>query len=152
MKFDIQLIVAKVIAAESGQRGALSTGEALIAALVLDRPDWLEDMGYTIAQAIDRIGPDWAAAIPRIVHALAMQQAELSSRFTYEILPNPEHEGGGYRLRLLDSGQEVGSGLFPERGQSAAYIHTNTAYAETVAAAHAWLDTHITPTQTLPRL
>ncbi|MEA9489845.1 hypothetical protein [Xanthomonas campestris] len=42
-------------AARLGEPGPLSTGEALTAALVLNRHDWLADMGYTVAQALDRI-------------------------------------------------------------------------------------------------
>lgn len=35
--------------------GPLSTGEAVTAALVLNRPDWLKKMGYTIAEAVRRV-------------------------------------------------------------------------------------------------
>ncbi|MCC4607289.1 hypothetical protein LL967_05265 [Xanthomonas campestris pv. zinniae] len=42
-------------AARLGEPGPLSTGETLTAALVLNRHDWLAEMGYTIAQALDRI-------------------------------------------------------------------------------------------------
>lgn len=35
--------------------GYLSTGEALTAALVLNRADWLRKMDYTMAEAIQRI-------------------------------------------------------------------------------------------------
>ena len=45
-------------AARMGNPGPLSTGEALTAALVLNRADWLADMDYTIAQALDRIDSD----------------------------------------------------------------------------------------------
>ncbi|PPT52397.1 hypothetical protein [Xanthomonas arboricola] len=45
-------------AARLGEPGPLSTGEALTAALVLNRHDWLADMGYTVAQALDRIDAD----------------------------------------------------------------------------------------------
>ena len=45
-------------AARLGEPGPLSTGEALTAALVLNRHDWLADMGYTVAQALDRIDTD----------------------------------------------------------------------------------------------
>ena len=45
-------------AARLGEPGPLSTGEALTAALVLKRHDWLADMGYTVAQALDRIDSD----------------------------------------------------------------------------------------------
>ncbi|MEP9609046.1 hypothetical protein [Xanthomonas perforans] len=47
-------------AARFGEPGPLSTGEALTAALVLNRHDWLAEMGYTIAQALDRIDSDTA--------------------------------------------------------------------------------------------
>ncbi|CAD0337984.1 hypothetical protein [Xanthomonas hortorum] len=45
-------------AARMGGPGPLSTGEALTAALVLNRHDWLAEMDYTIAEALDRIDTD----------------------------------------------------------------------------------------------
>jgi hypothetical protein len=57
-------ILAKTRDAAAHGPGALSTGEALAAALVLNRPDWLIAMKYTLAEAIGRIGPEWAALIP----------------------------------------------------------------------------------------
>ncbi|CAD0325737.1 MULTISPECIES: hypothetical protein [Xanthomonas] len=45
-------------AARMGEPGPLSTGEALTAALVLNRADWLAEMDYTIAEALDRIDSD----------------------------------------------------------------------------------------------
>jgi len=51
-------------------RGCQSTSQALGTALVLNRSDWLAEMRYTIAQALDRIGPDWATAIPAVERAL----------------------------------------------------------------------------------
>ncbi|MGQ5246745.1 hypothetical protein ACULL3_00860 [Xanthomonas arboricola pv. corylina] len=47
-------------AARIGGPGPLSTGEALTAALVLNRADWLAEMDYTIAEALDRIDSDTA--------------------------------------------------------------------------------------------
>lgn len=47
-----------------------STGEKLAVALVLNRADWLKRMNYTIAEAIDRVGPVWMALIPRAEKAL----------------------------------------------------------------------------------
>jgi hypothetical protein len=44
---------------EADGPGALSTGEALAAAVVLNRPEWLARMNYTLAEAFDRIGPEW---------------------------------------------------------------------------------------------
>lgn len=51
-------------ALETGSTGYMSTGEALAVALVLNRIDWLSDMGYTIAQALGRIDDDWIQAVP----------------------------------------------------------------------------------------
>ncbi|MFA8630567.1 hypothetical protein QT937_017395 [Xanthomonas campestris pv. campestris] len=45
-------------AARMGGPGPLSTGEALTAALVLNRHDWLAEMDYTIAEALERIDTD----------------------------------------------------------------------------------------------
>ena len=45
-------------ATRMGGPGPLSTGEALTAALVLNRHDWLDEMDYTIAEALDRIDTD----------------------------------------------------------------------------------------------
>ena len=42
----------------------LSTGERLVVALILNRPDWLAQMDYTIAEAIERVGPEWVRMIP----------------------------------------------------------------------------------------
>lgn len=57
MRFDDVLSVSRW-AAKIGGPGPLSTGEALTAALVLNRADWLKDMGYTIAEALARIDDD----------------------------------------------------------------------------------------------
>lgn len=57
-------IVDKARAAAAGDYGVLSSGEKLAAALVLNRADWLQLEGYTIAEAIDRLGPQWVAALP----------------------------------------------------------------------------------------
>ena len=52
-------LMRNVRLAAKGKIGVLSTGEALAAALVLNRPDWLSDRGYTIAEALDRIDEPW---------------------------------------------------------------------------------------------
>jgi hypothetical protein len=78
---DLEHILAKTrAAAEIGRPGPLSTGEALMAALVLNRPDWLIAMEYTIAEAIERIGPEWARLIP----AAAKQFKQESKVAEYE--------------------------------------------------------------------
>ncbi len=45
---------------------AMSLGEALIAALVLNRSDWLRERDYSIVEALDRIGPLWTARLPEV--------------------------------------------------------------------------------------
>lgn len=61
---DLKHILAKARDAAAGGVNAMSTGEALASALVLNRPDWLAAMNYTIAEAIDRVGPEWSRLIP----------------------------------------------------------------------------------------
>lgn len=39
--------------------GYLSTGEKLYVYLAANRMDLLQDVGYTIAEALERIGSDW---------------------------------------------------------------------------------------------
>jgi len=51
-----------------------STGEKVAVALVLDRADWLQDMGYTLAQAIDRTGQEWLALVPLAARTLAEEK------------------------------------------------------------------------------
>jgi len=47
-----------------------STGEKVAVALVLNRADWLAEMEYTLAEAIDRSGQEWVSAIPQIAQLL----------------------------------------------------------------------------------
>ena len=52
-----------------------STGEKVAVALVLNRADWLEEFGYTIAEAIERAGQEWVAIIPQIARQLTEEEA-----------------------------------------------------------------------------
>ncbi len=72
---DLKHILGKARDAAEGGINTMSTGEALASALVLNRPDWLAAMNYTIAEAIDRIGPEWARLIP-----VAARQFECDSQ------------------------------------------------------------------------
>lgn len=63
---DFAHMLGKARDAAAGGINAMSTGEAVAAALVLNRPDWLAAQGYTIAEAIDRIGPEWANLVPAV--------------------------------------------------------------------------------------
>jgi hypothetical protein len=46
---------------EVGELGPWSTGEKIAVCIVLNRGDWLTRIGYTMLEAIDRLGPDWLA-------------------------------------------------------------------------------------------
>ena len=91
MSFDE--IVAKCQAARDGHFGALSTGEKLMAALVLDRPDWLQNAGFTIPQALHRIGPEWSALVPKVAIALGETEAmPLAEQLVFSLSTN-RHDG-----------------------------------------------------------
>ena len=53
----------------------MSTGEKVAVALVLNRPEWLTEYGYTIPEAIDRTGPAWVSLIPKVARDLADEDA-----------------------------------------------------------------------------
>ncbi len=67
---ELDHIIRKSRDARSGGFGVLSTGEKLAVALVLNRPDWLASMDYTLAEAIDRVGAQWLALIPQAARVL----------------------------------------------------------------------------------
>lgn len=67
---ELEHIIRKARDAQNGGWGVQSTGEKLTSAIVLNRPDWLEAMDYTMAEAIERIGPQWLALIPKAARAL----------------------------------------------------------------------------------
>ncbi|MDR6856189.1 hypothetical protein [Variovorax guangxiensis] len=58
MRNDIEYrhLLEKCRDARDGGLNALSTGERIVAALVLNRPEWLAQLGCTMAEAVDRIG------------------------------------------------------------------------------------------------
>jgi hypothetical protein len=43
--------------------------------LVLNRADRLAGMGYTLAEAIDRTGPEWLSLVPKVAKQLADEGA-----------------------------------------------------------------------------
>lgn len=57
------------------------------------------------------------------------------TKYGYQIDPRPETLGGGYRLRLLCDGSEVGGGVFPADADGS----DAEAYEEALAEASAWL-------------
>lgn len=93
---DLAHLLGKAHDAASSGPGGMSTGEKLAVALILDRPDWLAAMNCTIAEAMERVGPDWVRLIPAVArqcrrerdgaaHAAAekVQQAKLA-QFTVQ--------------------------------------------------------------------
>lgn len=62
-------------------------------------------------------------------------------QFSYEILPRPVELGGGWRLRLLEDGEEVGGGVFPPTDEfEDAQEALKAAYDDAEWEAYAWLD------------
>jgi hypothetical protein len=67
-------LINKARDAKLGGREAwsvMSTGEKVAVALVLNRPEWLTENGFTISEAIDRSGSAWVALIPKVARDLA---------------------------------------------------------------------------------
>ena len=68
---EMEHIISKVLDAAHGGIGVQSSGERLIAALALNRSDWLADFGYTIAEAIDRLDKEVVRSLPTIARRVA---------------------------------------------------------------------------------
>lgn len=51
-----------------------STGERTAVALILNRADWLEEMGYTLAEAIERSGSEWVSQAAEIARHLEREE------------------------------------------------------------------------------
>lgn len=70
----LKQIIEKSSAAKRGGWGVLSSSERLAAALVLNRADILASEGYTMAEAIDRIGTNWLSRIPEAARQVASEE------------------------------------------------------------------------------
>ncbi len=61
--------------------------------------------------------------------------------YTYEIIPRPVELGGGWRLRLLEDGVEVGGGVFPPvEDIDDAKEALQAAHDDAESEAYNWLD------------
>ena len=60
---------ARMVMADERRIGVLSTGERIAVALILDRPDLFPHGGYTVLEAVDRLGRDWTQAAFRVQRA-----------------------------------------------------------------------------------
>ncbi|MDE1143510.1 MAG: hypothetical protein PW999_28615 [Paraburkholderia tropica] len=59
----LEHLIHKTLQAKAGGLDALSTGEKLAAAILLNRFDWLQEMDYSMAEAIARIDDNWLELI-----------------------------------------------------------------------------------------
>lgn len=61
--------------------------------------------------------------------------------FSYEITLRPDALGGGWKLRLLENGEETGGGVFPPvEGIEDAKEALQAAFEDAEAEAYTWLD------------
>jgi len=118
--------------------GTMSLGEALTAALILNRCDWLRERGYSVAEALDRIGPQWTARLREVERQFYDEVTQARLRFNFEILPHPA-DTGCFTLRLLENGHKVGGGQFSTHGQTAPFTDEQSAYDEALATGRSWL-------------
>jgi len=61
--------------------------------------------------------------------------APAAERFSYTITPRAPHVGGGWRLQLLEDGQEVGGGIYPVTEE----VTSDDAHQEAMDDGEAWL-------------
>lgn len=83
MQVTEEIVRVSLYAHGNDATGYLSTGEALAAALILNRADWLEQMNYTIVGALARIGETWAAALPN-AEQIVRKEIEQQERSLHE--------------------------------------------------------------------
>ncbi|CAN7773517.1 hypothetical protein LJR290_007657 [Variovorax sp. LjRoot290] len=73
MEAELRHLLGKARDAARGGRDAWavqSTGEKVAVALILNHADWLSEIDYTLAEAIDRTGPQWRELIPIVARQL----------------------------------------------------------------------------------
>ena len=64
----------------------------------------------------------------------------MTKDYSYELLPNPTNNGGGWLLRLLFDGQELGQRLFPTSDNiEDKQLASDTAHDEALSAVTTWL-------------
>lgn len=63
-QFDyLDSLAVRVAKGDLGAVGGLSTGERLYVALASNSAELLHQCGYTIAEALSRLGPEWSATL-----------------------------------------------------------------------------------------
>ena len=66
----IHRLVAMVCEQEGKDDAGVPLEQRLYAALALNRIDWLTEQHYSIGQALQGIGPEWAAYLPEVTRRL----------------------------------------------------------------------------------
>jgi hypothetical protein len=63
--------LTETVARDEHRFGVFSTGEKIAVALVLDRRDLLAEVngGYTMLEAVERLGPEWTSAALQVQRA-----------------------------------------------------------------------------------
>jgi hypothetical protein len=90
-----------------------------------------EERAAFMEAALDDGDPQLLAAAQEVV---ARSRALV---YTYEILPRPAELGGGWKLRLLERGEEVGGGVFPPENATAEARFD--AHVDAMAVGEDWL-------------
>lgn len=68
---DLTTILRAAQHAQDGHFAKLSIRQKLVAAVLLNRPEWVATMGFTLVDAIEQIGPQWLALLPTAARTLA---------------------------------------------------------------------------------
>lgn len=54
--------LAEIAKRDPRRRFVWSTGEQIAVAMVLNKPTWLKEQGYSLLEAVERLGEDWFRA------------------------------------------------------------------------------------------
>jgi hypothetical protein len=54
--------LTRAVSRDEQSFGVLSTGEQIAVALVLNKPEWLKKLHWTMLAAVDRLGDEWFRA------------------------------------------------------------------------------------------
>ncbi|MBT2327007.1 hypothetical protein J7E62_32465 [Variovorax paradoxus] len=71
----LQERAAAVVAGGRAVWAEQSPSEQVAVALILNRPDWLAAIGYTLCEAIERLSPMWRELVPVVERQLRLEGA-----------------------------------------------------------------------------
>ena len=70
----LQEKAAAVVAGGRAVWAEQSPSEQVAVALILNRPDWLASIGYTLGEAIERLSPMWRELVPVVERQLRLER------------------------------------------------------------------------------